>query len=248
MIQTLVQPILEHRARPACLARLSFRAAIALGPVLAIAMALPAQTAQPFPDLDPWLAHRTNLVAWSADVQQTRSLKSVARPLVTPGRVWFRTPNLFRWELGRPARTIAIREPDRLVLLYPMLKRAEIYPLTDSSQGLWRSSLTLLEAGFPSSRQQLESQFDIRALEERDGQLLVHLEPKSDLARRWVSRVDVTLGGPKLELVATELSFADGSRLRNEFSGASSEADPPDHFFRADIPPDYTVTQPVADP
>jgi len=222
------------------------RPVLVVWPVLALA--LPGLSAESVPNLDPWLAQRTNLVAWSADVQQTRTLKSVARPLVTPGRVWFRAPNLFRWELGQPARTVAIREPDRLVLLYPLLKRAEIYPLTDASQGVWRSSLTLLEAGFPSSREQLESQFSILDIDERDGQILVRLEPKSDLARRWVSRVDVTLEGSTSELVATELHFADGSRLRNEFTGASSEADPPPHYFRADIPAGYTVTQPVSDP
>jgi len=205
--------------------------------------------AEPVKDLAAWLQHRTNLLAWSADVRQTRTLRSVSRPLVTSGRVWFRPPNRFRWELGQPARTVAIREPARLVLLYPMLKRAEVYSLEENSQGPWRSSLTLIEAGFPGSRKQLEDQFNIVNVEtERPGEFLLGLEPKSDLARRWVTRVDVTVSRPTMELLATELHFADGSRLRNEFTGASSEEDPADHLFRASIPPDYTVTQPSPEP
>lgn len=227
--------------------RLAARFPLPLLACVTLGIALPA--AEPIPDLDEWLSHRTNVVSWSAEVRQTRKLKSVARPLVTSGRVWFRAPNLFRWELGQPARTVAIREPTRLVLLYPRLKRAEVYSLDENSQGPWRSSLTLLEAGFPASREQLEAQFNIVNLStDPPGELLLHLQPKSDLARRWVTRVDVTVSRPTMDLVATELYFSDGSRLRNEFTGASSTEDPADPLFQATIPADYTVTQPSPEP
>ena len=60
---------------------------------------------------DQWLAVQTNLQSWSADFIQTRSLKVLAQPLVATGKVWVTTPGLFRWELGQPAQTIALRQP-----------------------------------------------------------------------------------------------------------------------------------------
>ena len=77
---------------------------------------------------DRWFAAQTNLQSWSADFTQTRSLKVLAQPLVSTGKVWV-APGRFRWELGQPAQTIVLRQPDQLLIIYPRLKRAEKYPL-----------------------------------------------------------------------------------------------------------------------
>src|SRR5216684_501252 len=63
--------------------------------------------------LTMWLASQTNIQTWSAEVIQTRALKSLAQPLTATGRVWFAAPNRFRWELGTPPQTIALRQPEQ---------------------------------------------------------------------------------------------------------------------------------------
>src|SRR2546427_2688379 len=64
--------------------------------------------------LTAWLSAQTNIQTWSADFTQTRTLKSLTQPLTGTGRVWFAAPNRFRWELGNPAQTIAVRQPDEM--------------------------------------------------------------------------------------------------------------------------------------
>src|SRR5690349_18299515 len=59
--------------------------------------------------LTSWLAAQTNIQTWSADFVQTRTFKALAQPLTATGHVWFAEPNRFRWELGRPPQTIAVR-------------------------------------------------------------------------------------------------------------------------------------------
>src|SRR6185436_2020288 len=110
--------------------------------------------------LTAWLSAQTNIQTWSADFTQTRTLKSLTQPLTGAGRVWFAAPNRFRWELGNPAQTIAVRQPQQMLVIYPRLKRAERYPL-DASSGAWREMLSLLEAGFPRSQEEVESRFRI---------------------------------------------------------------------------------------
>src|SRR6266478_607873 len=63
--------------------------------------------------LGAWLNSQTNIQTWSAELIQTRALKSLAQPLTATGHVWFAAPNRFRWELGNPAQTIALRQPDQ---------------------------------------------------------------------------------------------------------------------------------------
>src|SRR5262249_20656241 len=69
--------------------------------------------------LNSWFAAQTNLQTWSADFTQTRTLKALTQPLVAVGRVWFAMPNRFRWELGSPPQTIALRNADEMLVIYP---------------------------------------------------------------------------------------------------------------------------------
>src|SRR5438132_7391159 len=102
--------------------------------------------------LATWLAHQPNIQTWSADFVQTRALKSLTQPLTATGHVWFAEPNRFRWELGNPPRTIAVRAPNEMLVIYPLLKRVERFPLTGSQTGQWRHALALLATRFPQTQ------------------------------------------------------------------------------------------------
>ena len=56
--------------------------------------------------LGAWLNAQTNIQTWSAEVVQTRALKSLTQPLTATGHVWFAAPIRFHWELGHPPQTI----------------------------------------------------------------------------------------------------------------------------------------------
>src|ERR1017187_3363995 len=62
-----------------------------------------------------WFEVQTNLQSWAGDFTQTRSLKVLAQPLVSAGKVWVK-PGEFRWELGQPVQTIVLRRPDQLLI------------------------------------------------------------------------------------------------------------------------------------
>src|SRR6266853_1759886 len=109
------------------------------------------------PLLSSWLGAQTNIQSWSADFIQTRTFKSLTQPLTATGHVWFAEPNRFRWELGRPAQTIAVRATNELLVIYPRLKRVERYPLSGAQTGEWRDALALLESGFPRSEAEIAS-------------------------------------------------------------------------------------------
>src|SRR5947208_858614 len=67
--------------------------------------------------LSTWIAAQTNIHTWSADVVQTRTLKSLAKPLTAYGHVWFEAPNRFRWELTNPVPSIAVRGPEEMLII-----------------------------------------------------------------------------------------------------------------------------------
>jgi outer membrane lipoprotein-sorting protein len=195
--------------------------------------------------LSSWFNVQTNLQTWSADFIQTRTFKSLTQPLVATGQVWFAEPNRFRWELGRPPQTIAVRAPNDLLIFYPRLKRVERFPLTGPAQGQWRDALALLEAGFPRSENDLRSRFQILSQATSNAVCSLILQPKSAPARRLMPQIRIEFTTNTLELCATELRFADGSTMRNDFQNGKLNPPLSTNLFNPPIDPGYTVVKPV---
>ncbi len=193
--------------------------------------------------LDQWIATQAGMRAWSADFRQTRLLTVLKEPLISQGRVWFAEPNRFRWELGDPPQTVAVRGTNELVVLYPRLKRADLIPLA-AARGPLREALSLLEAGFPRSRAEIEDRFLVRSLTEFEpGSWRVVLQPRSADARRLMESVTVEFSVPDRGPRATELRFADGTTLRNDFTRAVANPELAADWFAAVIPAGFKVNR-----
>jgi outer membrane lipoprotein carrier protein len=196
--------------------------------------------------LNAWLNAQTNIQTWSAEVIQTRALKSLTQPLIAKGRVWFAAPNRFRWELGDPPQTIAVRQPDQMLVIYPRLKRAEKYSLAGNQNSQWRDTLALLEAGFPRSQRELEARFRVVSQATANEAHEVTLQPKSASARRLMPQINVAFSTNDFSLRATELQFADGSTMRNDFTNATLNPKVPESLFAPEIGADFKIVEPLA--
>ena len=193
----------------------------------------------------PFLEAQASLKSWTADFVQTRTLKSLKQPLTTPGHLYFVAPNVFRWELGDPTQTIAVRRSNEVLLIYPPLKRAERYALKPGERSPWQEMLSLLEAGFPRNQQELESRFNILKSDVTDSRARIVLQPKAASARRWVTEMELVFDTRTKSLAATELRFADGGSLRNDFKNERKDPAIAPELFDPDIPPDYKVVEPA---
>jgi outer membrane lipoprotein-sorting protein len=195
--------------------------------------------------LDRWFAALPQTRTWTAEFVQTRALKAVAEPLISTGRVWVAVPDQFRWELGQPTQTIALRQKNQLLLIYPRLRRVEKYPLHDQRPGPWRDALLLLEAGFPQSRGDLESRFHLKSVHQTNGLFCLALEPKSASARRLLRGLRISFDTNTFSMSRMELEMADGSSLRNEFAQARLNPPLDEGCFKIDLEGGFTVTEPV---
>ena len=194
--------------------------------------------------LNAWLESQKELRSWSADLTQTRTLKALAAPLKAEGRVWFQTPDRFRWELGQPAKTAAVRQGNDLWMLSPALKRAEHYPLDGTVQGPWRDASALLESGFPRDAASFHARYELRSFTVTNGICDVRLVPKADAARKMIPALLVQFSLAEKQLVATELTLADGSVLRNDFRNVRQNPEIPAETFAAPDPATYQITEP----
>jgi outer membrane lipoprotein-sorting protein len=191
-----------------------------------------------------WFAVQTNLQSWAGDFTQTRTLTVLNQPLVTHGRVWVK-PGEFRWEIGQPVQTIVLRRPDQLLIIYPRLKRAEKYPLDAVPTGPMRDALALLDASLPRDRATMEKNFRLLSATETNSILQMTLQPRSDAARKFIGEVVIGFHTNDFTIAATEMKFADGSSLRNDFTNVVLNQPIEPKLFEADLPPDYTMVEPL---
>jgi len=192
-----------------------------------------------------WLAAQTNVQTWSANLVQTRSLQTMSLPLISTGSVWFAAPDRFRWEIGSPAATIAVRQPDLMLVIYPKLRRVERYPLRGPELAAWKNTLALLEAGFPRSRGELDARFKLLGQQVTNGNCELALEPKAPSARRMLPRLEVAFSTNDFDLRATTLHFADGSILKNEFIHTQRNQPAAETLFSPVLDPAYEVVEPL---
>ncbi len=192
-----------------------------------------------------WFASQTNLHTWSAEFTQTRTLKALRQPLQTTGRIWVALPDRFRWELGDPIQTVAVRRGDDLVIAYPRLRRAERYRLGGSQPKPWRDALALLDAGFPRDRTELEGRFRIASVTETNALYVVALQPRAAATRHFLPEIQVSLATNDFRLQATQVGFPDGSTLRNDYRAAQVNPALDDARFAPPLDADFKVTGPA---
>lgn len=195
--------------------------------------------------LNNWFAAQAKVKTWSADFTQIRSFKALTQPLKTPGKIYFSFPDEFRWELGQPARTIAVRHDDEMFVIYPALKRAERYPLGANAPQQLRDTLSLLQAGLPRNRQEFDSQFQINSLAETNGNWQMDLQPKSQSARQMLPELKIALATNDFSLASTTLVFADGSVMENNYTNTVVNPSLDQNIFKWQPPADYKVTEPT---
>jgi len=195
--------------------------------------------------LDQWFSAQQNVATWSADFTQIREFRALAHPLTAAGKLYFSAPGDFRWELGRPAQTIALRHGDEMFVIYPALKRAERYPMGATAPRQLRDTMSLLQVGMPHSRKEFGEQFQLLSLVATNATWRLTLQPKSAGARQMLPELQIDLATNDFSLAATALVFADGSRMENDYTNIAINPPLDRGLFQWQPPDDFKVTSPV---
>lgn len=213
--------------------------------LISVAWSLPTHATETNALLTSWFAAQTNIQTWSANFTQTRKLKSLTQPLTATGHVVFAAPNRFRWELGQPPQTIAVRGADEMLVIYPPMKRAERYPLNGNEPAQWRDMLSLLDAGFPRSQSEIDQHFKVMAQSASNGICELVLQPRSPGARKLMPQMKIAFSTEDFFLRTTELQFADGSTMRNDFTNAALNVKVEEMLFNPKLDDEYKITEPL---
>jgi outer membrane lipoprotein-sorting protein len=71
------------------------------------------------------------------------------------------------------------------------------------------------------------------------------LQPRSAFARKFMTELGISFRADDFSPASTELSFSDGSSMRNDFMHSVLNAPLPEGIFEAKLPPDFKVVEPL---
>jgi outer membrane lipoprotein carrier protein len=177
--------------------------------------------------LDRWIERQGEIRTLSADFTQTRALRVLRNPVAARGHLWFQAPGDFRWEVGDPPKIIVLRKNQDVRVIEPPRKTVKVEALD-----LGRREAGLMEFPFVRSRADLEKRFTIDELKTEGSVCRVKLIPRD--TQGFLTGVKLTFDMQTLHLLTLEMTFRDGSSLRNEFSNVRVNQKLPAEIFAVD--------------
>ncbi len=244
-------PILARSARlgaPRLLPLSALRAAANLcAGILLLISAASAQDLQPVPPArqaavwdDFETAHRsfTNI---TAHVVQSKYLRILQEPIVSEANLWFQRPGLFRWEVVKPAPSLALCDGKSFWMYYPEFHQAERYPL--DALRLGSNPLKVITASLGENPAWLTNLCDV-AVYASPERYRLEAVPRDAREKQFVAKLILDFLRHSFVLERTVMESKNGDRTESRFldSHINGTLDP--SLFRFEPPPGVKVVSP----
>jgi outer membrane lipoprotein-sorting protein len=189
-----------------------------------------------FTPVKRWITRQDDFHAVTASFTQTRSLRALKSPLTSEGRLWFKAPSSFRWELGVPAKTIVLRKGDSIFLIQPGKKRVEKSSATakpDKPSPMQAFGMM----SFPFARDfgDFQRQFETLSISTEGTRCHLEVLPRDAQARKFLSALKLDFNTANGHLLGFEMVTREGSALRNEFANVQVNPKIPADVFEFDF-------------
>ena len=154
----------------------------------------------------------------SADFTQTRTLRTLRYPLVIKGRLWFQSPDQFRWELGIPPKTIVIGNSDGLTVIQPGKKQALTKPISTFASFPSAGSFGLIYLSGNGNLEEFQKRMQVLALSTSGSIAQLIMLPRDAEAARGLDSIRLDFNTLTGAWISLEIVTRDGSSIQNEFS------------------------------
>ncbi len=212
-------------------------AALLLGP-LGLKTGFAAQTIDPVA-LKKWIQSYQDVSSMNATFVQTRKMLAVRNPLKSEGEFWYQKPDLFRWQLGDPPKTIVVHDGSKVTILDTEARKAQIILPSEDDE----SAGSFLNMAFPRSFSDFVSAFDFLSYEEKDELLTVKVKPKAEKLADEIKSITFVIQTYTNQLLEFSVSMKGGTAIETQFNEVAEDVSLKSGFF--DISVDgYEVEQP----
>jgi outer membrane lipoprotein-sorting protein len=179
--------------------------------------------------LRTWIKAQGEIVSLRGAFSQERKIKVLHKTLVAPGRFWYQAPDQFRWEIGVPARSIAIHSRDTFTMIDVEKGKAEVQDMVGGDDN--SRMVAYFQLSFPRDWASFQQEFKVLSVVESGDVLQAELEPLRPGSARGVRTITFEIDPKSYATRAFVLSLKDGSEMRTSFSGVERDVPLPGSTF-----------------
>ncbi len=210
------------------------RLLLTLGAFYALCPFLRPTTAQAepnWPALESWIARQQTVRTLQGEFTQTRRLPTLRIPSRTPGKIWFEDNGSFRFQLGEPPETIAVRQGNVLTLID---KKADTTRTIDESNaGPETQQLMLMRFPVTDSLEEFRELFNVTRMAESGDRTALDLTPREAQATKYIKELNLEYETATGILTKFNVELANGGGLETKFTKVEVNHPLPKGIFEA---------------
>lgn len=184
---------------------------------LTLLFAAPLHAAPDWSALESWIARQQTVKDLYGEFTQIRRLPTLRIPSRQTGKIWFTSEGQFRFELGDPAETVAIRDGGTTITLLDK-RRGTARTIDDATTGPESQQLLLMRFPVTSSLEEFRKLFDVTRMEENGGNTELDLIPRDAAFRKHVQQIDLEYVTATGILTHFNIELANGGGLETNFT------------------------------
>jgi outer membrane lipoprotein-sorting protein len=182
-----------------------------------------------------WVESAAQLKSLHVRFRQERRLRAVAKPLSSPGQLWFRAPNSFRWELGQPTKMAVLQRPGetQVSVIEPAEKKLTHYDLGAPDSSL-PPSVAMLRSTFPRRWEDFDQGLKVEKTQPLEGFLFITCQARQRSLALAILHITLVIEEKTQRLHRFEITFRDGSKIITHFESFDENPTLSDSTFSID--------------
>lgn len=174
-----------------------------------------------------------------ATVNQEKQLVMLKEKILVDGTVTMQKPNMFRWEMVRPAKSITVIDGEEMTVYTPESKEAQVYSLSDNTMA--RTTMKFFSTTMWGSTTEMEKRFAVKTFR-KDGEIVLKLTPLSKMVGKYLSSIIIYYDGDTGLPHGFEMTTPKSDKTVTRLSNIKINPEIKPDIFKLKLPEDVWVT------
>ena len=175
----------------------------------------------------------------TATINQEKQLSLLKEKICIDGTVIMKKPNMFRWDIVKPDKSIIAVDGETMTVYHPEIKEAQVYNLIGNL--IARNTMRFLTITMWGSLNEIEKNFTFYILRKED-EIIFKLAPVSKMISRYLSSIIIhyeeNTGFPR----GFEITTPKGDKTVTRLSNIKINPEIKTGTFKIKLPEDVRIT------
>ena len=175
----------------------------------------------------------------TATINQEKQLSLLKEKICIDGTVIMKKPNMFRWDIVKPDKSIIAVDGETMTVYHPEIKEAQVYNLIGNL--IARNTMRFLTITMWGSLNEIEKNFTFYILRKED-EIIFKLAPVSKMISRYLSSIIIhyeeNTGFPR----GFEITTPKGDKTVTRLSNIKINPEIKTGTFKIELPEDVRIT------